>query len=250
VGYSRSTDGGDVASLTDEAIDRIQQMISSGKLLPGQRLPSEKQLSEELGLSRNSLREAVKALELIRVLDVRRGDGTYVTSLEPSLLLEAVTFVTDLHTDDSLLGLLEARRVLEPASAELAAARATSEQIDALEVLAHEMGRLGEEELVAHDLAFHSAIAECAGNPYLKGLIDALSGKTVRVRMWRALTQEGAVRHTLDEHEAIVEAIRRRDPQLAHALVLAHIEGVERWLRRSIGTAARPVDAEDASADG
>ncbi len=65
-----------MASLTDDAIARIQQMIVSGELQPGQRLPPEKELSESLGLSRNSLREAVKALELIRVLDVRRGDGT------------------------------------------------------------------------------------------------------------------------------------------------------------------------------
>lgn len=224
-----------MASLTDEAIARIRQMIARGQLLPGQRLPPEKQLSEELGLSRNSLREAVKALELIRVLDVRRGDGTYVTSLEPALLLEAVSFVIDLHDDASLLELLEARRVLEPASAMFAAARATPAQLDGLERIARAVDEQTDvEELVAHDLEFHSAIAELGGNQYLRGLIDALSDKTVRVRVWRALTQDGAVRRTLDEHAAIVAALRRRDPQLAHGLVLAHVEGVERWLRRSM----------------
>ncbi|MEG8035084.1 GntR family transcriptional regulator [Sphingomonas sp. LR61] len=115
-----------MASLTDDAIARIQQMIVSGELQPGQRLPPEKELSESLGLSRNSLREAVKALELIRVLDVRRGDGTYVTSLEPGVLLEAVSFVVDMHHDRSLVDLLEVRRILEPASAVLATARASS----------------------------------------------------------------------------------------------------------------------------
>ena len=90
------------------------------------------------------------------------------------------------------------------------------------------------EDLVAHDLQFHSTIAQIGGNQYLSGLLDALSSKTVRVRVWRGLTQNGSVQRTLDEHAAIVEAIRRRDPQLVQSLVVAHVEGVERWLRRSL----------------
>ncbi|MFC4242128.1 FadR/GntR family transcriptional regulator [Gryllotalpicola reticulitermitis] len=220
-------------SLTDDAIARIRAMILSGQLQPGQRLPPEKPLSEALGLSRNSLREAVKALELIRVLDVRRGDGTYVTSLEPALLLEAVSFVTDLHHDRSLYELLEVRRILEPASALIATARASDAEIEGLAARAGAASeQTGVEDLVAADLDFHAAIARLAGNEYLLGLIEALSSKTVRVRVWRALTQDGAARRTLDEHAAIVDAIRQRDPQLAHARVLAHIDGVEQWVRR------------------
>src|SRR3954464_11768538 len=79
---------GDMA-LTDEAIEKIRAMITSGELRPGDRLPSEPELGAQLGLSRSSLREAVKALSLINVLDVRRGDGTYVTSLDPGLLMDA-----------------------------------------------------------------------------------------------------------------------------------------------------------------
>ena len=108
-------------AVTDEAILKIKDMIVSGKLHPGDRLPPEKELSEELGLSRSSLREAVKALEVIRVLDVRRGDGTYVTSLEPALLLEAMSFVVDLHGDTSILEIFAVRRILEPAATALAA---------------------------------------------------------------------------------------------------------------------------------
>lgn len=224
-----------MASLTDDAIARIQQMIVSGELRPGQRLPPEKELSESLGLSRNSLREAVKALELIRVLDVRRGDGTYVTSLEPAVLLEAVSFVVDMHHDRSMVDLLEVRRILEPASAVLATARASEQQIDELATLMEAVDdATGVEDLVAHDLHFHSTIATIGGNQYLSGLLDALSSKTVRVRVWRGLTQNGSVQRTLDEHAAIVEAIRRRDPQLVQSLVVAHVEGVERWLRRSL----------------
>jgi DNA-binding FadR family transcriptional regulator len=88
-------------AITDEAIERIKEMIVSGQLRPGDRLPKEADLANRLGLSRNSLREAVRALSLVRVLDVRQGDGTYVTSLRPELLLDAVSFLADFHRDDS-----------------------------------------------------------------------------------------------------------------------------------------------------
>src|SRR5258705_4336154 len=108
-------------ALTDEAIEKIKAMILGGELRPGDKLPKEAELAEHLGLSRNSLREAVKALSLIRVLDVRQGDGTYVTSLRPEILLDTVGFVLDFHRDDSVLHLLEVRRILEPAATAMAA---------------------------------------------------------------------------------------------------------------------------------
>ena len=108
-------------ALTDEAIDKIKEMITSGRLRPGEKLPREADLAAELGLSRNSLREAVKALSMINVLDVRQGDGTYATSLAPSLLLEALSFIVDFHRDDTVLEFLEVRRILEPAATGLAA---------------------------------------------------------------------------------------------------------------------------------
>src|SRR6266508_4936460 len=116
-------------ALTDEAIDRIKEMIVSGELHPGDRLPREADLAERLGLSRNSLREAVRALTLIHVLDVRQGDGTYVTSLEPPLLLDAMTFVVDFHRDDTVLEFLEVRRILEPAATAMAALNMTDQQV-------------------------------------------------------------------------------------------------------------------------
>jgi GntR family transcriptional repressor for pyruvate dehydrogenase complex len=105
-------------ALTDAAIEQIRDLIRSGALPPGSRLPPENELAAQLGLSRNSMREAVKALELVRVLDVRRGDGTYVTSLEPRLLLDGLGLAVDLLQDDSILSVVEVRRLLElrPAS--------------------------------------------------------------------------------------------------------------------------------------
>jgi len=221
-------------AVTDEAIAGIKDMIVSGQLGPGDRLPPEKELSERLGLSRSSLREAVKALAVIRVLDVRRGDGTYVTSLEPRLLLEAMSFVVDLHQDDSILEIFAVRRMLEPGATALVAREGSDEQIARIAELVDELGSdPGIEDLVAHDIAFHNRIAGATGNAYLASLLESLSSRTVRARVWRGITEGGSVARTIGEHRAIVDALRRRDPELAAALMVAHVAGVEEWLRRA-----------------
>ncbi|UFU06886.1 FadR/GntR family transcriptional regulator [Ruania halotolerans] len=221
-------------AVTDTAIETIKAMIVSGELRPGQRLPPEKELSERLGLSRNSLREAVKSLELIRVLDVRRGDGTYVTSLEPRLLLEAMSFVVDLHQDDSVLEIFEVRRLLEPHAAALAAARISEAELDALAVdLDGLPAEPSVEELVDHDVRFHAAITAAGGNAYLASLLDSLTSATVRARVWRGITQERVTDRTLAEHRAILDALRRRDAEMVRAVLTVHIGGVEAWLQRA-----------------
>src|SRR2546423_13579042 len=110
-------------SLADKAIARIRELILSGDLPPGSRLPPEQQLAAELGLSRNLMREAVKALVVARVLEIRRGDGTYVTSLEPAVLLDGMGAAVELLRGDTLLELTEVRRLFEPIATGLAATR-------------------------------------------------------------------------------------------------------------------------------
>ncbi|AIY02890.1 Transcriptional regulator, GntR family [Arthrobacter sp. PAMC 25486] len=222
-------------AVTDEAITKIKDMIISGELSAGDRLPPEKELSEKLGLSRSSLREAVKALEIIRVLDVRRGDGTYVTSLEPQLLTEAMSFIVDLHQDRSILEIFEVRRILEPAAAAIAASRITAEQLAALHSTLDSVSEeTGVEALVEHDLIFHSLITAAADNAYMSSVLDSLSSSTIRARIWRGLTQEKAVDRTLSEHTAIIEALERGDAELVKSLVTVHISGVEHWLRQAL----------------
>lgn len=219
-------------AVTDEAIEKIKAMITSGELSPGDRLPPEKELSERLGLSRSSMREAVKALEVIRVLDVRRGDGTYVTSLEPHLLLEAMSFVVDLHDDSSILEIFAVRRILEPVATGMAAQLIDSEALTLLRAeIAAVDAHTEVEDLVRHDLEFHRGIVEASGNAYLASLIESLSSHTVRARVWRGLTQGGSVERTLAEHTAILDAIESGDAELAAALATVHISGVEKWLR-------------------
>ena len=222
-------------AVTDEAIDRIKEMIVSGELRPGDRLPREADLARRLGLSRNSLREAVRALSLMRVLDVRQGDGTYVTSLEPHLLLEAMSFVIDFHRDDTVLQFLEVRRILEPAATAMAAQQMPDAEIAELaKVLDALEDGASVDALVANDLEFHRRIAVGSGNPVLCSLLESLSVPTTRARIWRGLTQEGAVTRTREQHVAIYEAIAARQPDVARAWATVHIAGVEDWLRQAL----------------
>lgn len=222
-------------AVTDEAIEKIKGMIVSGALRPGDRLPKESELAADLGLSRNSLREAVRALALIRILDVRQGDGTYVTSLDPQLLLEALSFVVDFHRDDTVLEFLAVRRILEPAATAMACAHIEDAELDVLEVQLKALGAAPSvEQLVASDLEFHRGIVQAAGNSVLCSLLDGLSGPTTRARVWRGLTQEDAVSRTLHEHRMILAALRDRDAEAARSWATVHIASVEQWLRSTL----------------
>lgn len=225
--------------VTDEAIEKIKEMIVSGELGPGARLPREADLAERLGLSRNSLREAVKALSLVRVLDVRQGDGTYVTSLAPDVLADVMSFVIDFHRDDSVLEFLEVRRILEPAATAMAAVAMSDRDIDALRAVLIGLDPEPDlDALVANDLEFHRRVAAGSGNGVLRSLIDGLSGPRLRARIWRGLTQESAVARTVEQHTAICDAIAERQPELARSWATIHIAGVEQWLRRALAVPA------------
>ena len=230
-------------AVTDEAIVKIQELIRSGGLKPGDRLPPEKELSNSLGLSRNSLREAVKALEMINVLDVRRGDGTYVTNLQPRSAADAMSFVLELYQDETILELLEVRRILEAAAGAKAGALISGEQIESLQVMLEEVGEDSDvDELVAHDITFHHTIAAIAGNEFLLSLMDVVASRTSRVRVWRGITQAGAIERTLGEHRGIVSALALHDPALVAARLTAHISGVEDWVHRAIDS--QPHDTQ------
>lgn len=222
-------------AVTDEAILKIKEMIISGRVRPGEKLPREADLAAELGLSRASLREAVRALSLVNVLDVRQGDGTYATSLEPSLLLEALSFIVDFHRDDSVLEFLEARRVIEPAATAMAAVRMPAADAAALgDVLDAVTVDSPPDDFVATDLEFHRRIAIGSGNSVVASLTDTMSLPTARARVWRAMTEPRVLERTMSEHRAIHQAIVNRDPDLARAWATTHISAVEAWLRATL----------------
>jgi DNA-binding FadR family transcriptional regulator len=223
------------APLTDQAIAKIKALIVSGEFTAGARLPKEQELAARLGLSRNSLREAVRALTMIGVLEPRVGDGTYVTSLEPELLLTGMGFVSDLLAGSTLLEVHQVRRIMEPVATGLSATRLTDEDFEALEACLEQMETAETmQAFIDSDTEFHRIIVMAAGNATLASLIQGLSGGMLRARLWRTIAEEGAVEITKKRHIDIYEALRARDPELASAADLIHLSDGERWLRRVI----------------
>jgi GntR family transcriptional repressor for pyruvate dehydrogenase complex len=227
------------APMTERAIARIRQLIMDGQLTPGSRLPPEHELAALVGSSRNTTREAVRALVTARVLDVRRGDGTFVTSLRPELLLDGIGMAVDLMPDESHLELFEVRRVLEPAASELAAQRIDAEGVAVLRRQLELMRQTTDdpEQFVRHDAVFHEVVAGAAGNATMAALLSGISSRTLRTRI-RRMIDEDVVRRTLDEHTAILDAIAARDPVLARAAATMHIATTEASLRRRLAAQA------------
>ncbi|MFD1933351.1 MULTISPECIES: FadR/GntR family transcriptional regulator [Nonomuraea] len=236
-------------SLTDKAITRIREMILSGELPAGSKLPPEPQLAAELGLSRNLMREAVRALVVARVLEIRRGDGTYVTSLDPALLFEGLGAAVELLHGDTLLELTEVRRLFEPIATGLAASRITASELVVVEshLIAMREASDDVELLNQHDAAFHQAVASATGNTTLATLLDGISGRTLRARIWRGMVDDAAAGRTLYEHEAIYAALAAGDAPLAQAAALMHVSTTEQWLREHLrGDSEARADLKEA----
>ena len=226
-----------MAELTEMAIDKIRALIIRGELPPGARLPPEQELASQLGSSRNTTREAVRALVTARVLDVRRGDGTYVTSLRPELLLEGIAFAVELMRDENALELTELRKALEPAATELAARRIDEAGLAQvrhhLRLMRDSAGDV--EKLVTHDADFHAAVATATGNPAMASVLRGISSRTMRGRVWHGILEEDAIQRTVAQHEMIYDALVARDPALAHAAALVHVSTTESFVRRVLG---------------
>jgi GntR family transcriptional repressor for pyruvate dehydrogenase complex len=220
-------------SLTDKAMTRLRELIQSGELSPGSKLPPEQQLAADLGVGRNIMREAVSALVAARVLEVRRGNGTFVTSLEPRLLLEAIGGAVELLQADNMLELTEVRRLFEPAATGLAATRISPRQLAVVKGHLDAMRKAAEdvELLNQHDAAFHRAVIAATGNETLSTLLEGISSKTLRARVWRGLVDTDAAGRTLMEHEAIYIALVEGDAIRAQAAALMHVTTTETWLR-------------------
>lgn len=231
-------DATETRSQTDVVVDGIKAMITSGRLGPGSRLPIEKNLAVELNVSRGSLREGVRALALMGVLETRQGDGTYVTSLDASLLLAPMSFLVDLNGDADASHLQAVRRVLETEAAGRAALKIEQEALDraaeileAVEPIIESSTEEGFERFIGADIEFHRVIAGASGNPALEALIEVLATRTVRSRLWRAISEKGALPATHREHLAILHALRQHDPEAARLRMGTHLLAVQDFLR-------------------
>jgi GntR family transcriptional repressor for pyruvate dehydrogenase complex len=214
-------------AVPQQIVSRLLDLIQQRHLGAGDRLPAERELAATMGVSRSSLREALRALTVLGVTDMRHGTGTYVSSLEPDLLVRPLSFVLSL-SDGGFDQLFEARRVVEPAMAALAAKRLDDATADRLEELAATAaGAVDDEEafLVA-DLELHDTIRVAAGNAILGRFMESIAALGLASRKATNPSRRVRVQST-EDHRTIVDALRRRDPEAAAAAMLSHLENVE-----------------------
>jgi GntR family transcriptional regulator, transcriptional repressor for pyruvate dehydrogenase complex len=215
----------------ERVIRRLVELIESGTLVPGEKLPGERDLSDQLQVSRGTVREAVQFVQALGLVEIRHGAGTFVRASTGPHELQAEWRQWTLRHADRVHDLLEVRTALEPFAAELAAARIEGEQLSAMAEALRQMEAAVERSdttaLVQADAAFHHAFCLAAGNAALLELADAMGQQLLRER--------GAVfglpdrpARSLVEHREIYEAIRSGDGERARESVIAHLASVER----------------------
>lgn len=210
----------------EDIVAQIKELIAGAKLRPGDQLPSERELSELFQVSRASVREAIRALESMRLVEIRQGEGTYIASSVETLLTSVAAALAQQR--DPLTPVFEARKILEPATAALAAERATPEEVAELEaILADQEKQIAEGETgVETDTRFHSTLAVAAKNDVLLRLNEAIVDSLRETRV-RSLRSQGRPARSLAGHREILEAIRHKDPAKAREAMLQHLETIE-----------------------
>lgn len=218
---------------TDAALAGLRELLTDGSLGSGDRLPSEPELSGRLGVSRGSLREAVRTLVALGVLEVRHGDGTYVTPMRPGTMLSSFAWAVDLVPMEGVLELFEIRRVLEAHAAALAAARMSDDALDSLGGLLERMRATEDLDVLATmDVEFHQQVNDTCGNQTLAEIVRTFHLRGGRLDMYRLLPAGVARDVSWLGHQAIYEALRRRDAAGAAAAAAAHTQQTEAWIRQ------------------
>jgi GntR family transcriptional repressor for pyruvate dehydrogenase complex len=219
-------------SAVDDAFHGLRRMISTGRLVAGQKFPPEGELCRELEVSRGSLREAVRMLSALGVVESRHGSGVYVSALRPEELIGSLALTVDLLPLSGLLEMYEVRRVLEAHVTSQAAARGDAELASTLTHLCAAMEATTDVEVSAGlDADFHSTIARAGGSPTLVALLDVLRTRSRSYQMFGMPDGPTILRTSNAAHRAIAGAIADRDPATAAAAAGAHVAQTEAWLR-------------------
>lgn len=215
------------SSVALDVVDQVKQMIITGDLAPHQRLPTERELASMLDVSRPTVRESIRALVALNIVEPVQGSGTYVTSLSPDLLAEPMDFILAL-TPDLLPRLLEARSVIEAGLARLAAERAEAASLVVLADLVRRHHENVDDMKVAMELdfEFHAEVSRAAHSPVLSALLSSISamGRVSRARTGRDFELR---KLTNDDHGRVLEALVARDPDAAEAAMVEHLNRVK-----------------------
>ena len=227
--------------LYEEIVEQIKQLIADGKLKPGDKLLAERDLAERFQVSRASVREAIRTLEMLGIIDIRPGEGTFVRGTDSDDIIRPLAMFLAVERN-SLLDMFEMRRIFETATASLAAERATQEELDqigALLVCMQERLNVQDSEKgEEYDAAFHYAVAEATHNSLLIKLFKTVSeefskaNSVARRQLYHDNIQNA--QKIIDQHSEIFTAIRARSPQAASEAMLAHLTFAEGELRKWI----------------
>jgi GntR family transcriptional regulator, transcriptional repressor for pyruvate dehydrogenase complex len=221
-----------------EVTRRLLEFLLSGDVTPGQRIPSERQLAEALSTGRSTVREAIKSLSLLGLLDQRVGDGTYMSGSTSDLLPQVIEWGL-LLGERRLEDLLEARQFLEVQLTGWAAERRSNSQLNALREIVAEMRAAGDDfdRYVAADTRFHLQLAEASDNTVLAQVLTSVQAL---LHAWasRVIHTAGETATSLAMHEPILRAVEDRDVEAARAAMLAHMVRATRRLRESIPSSA------------
>lgn len=213
----------------EQVAEQIQDMVVNGKLQRGDKLPSERQLAEELQVSRTSIREALRALQIIGLIEVRQGEGSYINqSFEKSLFQPlSIMFMLQNSKPEEII---ELRRIIEVEAAYLAAKRADDEEIEHLRGLIEKLKDLkdlnNEEASVAVDKEFHYTIAKASKNKLLVNVLNVISelmDKFIKEARGMILVDEKNKEVLVQQHEAIFKGLENRDPKAAGSAMQIHI---------------------------
>jgi GntR family transcriptional regulator, transcriptional repressor for pyruvate dehydrogenase complex len=210
-----------------EGVARQIERLILKKLQPGDKLPSERELAETIGVSRSSIRDAIRSLELMGMVEPRQGAGTIVREISSDSLVNPLA--NALKRKEELIGeLLDFRKMLEPPLAARAATRASSDEISEMqEILERQEQKLrGGDSTIAEDSEFHYAIALASGNSVVLKVLDTLMDLLRDLRK-RSLQVEGRQQKSLAGHRRILLAIERHDARAARAAMWQHIKEIE-----------------------
>jgi len=228
--------------LFEEIAEQIQQLITGGELKPGDKLLSERELADRLQVSRVSVREAIRSLEMLGFIEIRHGEGTFIRDTNADEVIRPLAVFLAMERN-SLLDMFEVRRIFETATSALAAERATDDEVDHIGMLLEKMKdkiRQGDSEGgEAYDAAYHYAVAEATHNSLLIKLLRTVHeewSKAVSAGSQQLLgdSEENAQR-IINQHTRVYEAIKAHDPDTASQAMLEHVTFAEREIRKRLG---------------
>jgi GntR family transcriptional regulator, transcriptional repressor for pyruvate dehydrogenase complex len=204
-------------------VTRIRALIEGGDVRSGDRLPPERDLARQLGVSRPSVRSGLKSLAAMGVVQIRQGAGTFITGGPPVLGSEPLSFLAALH-GFTRSQMFEARLVLEVAVAGLAAERAAPEKVMAIsdETTGMFASLDAPSAFLEHDIRFHQAVAAASDNPILASVVEMVSKMFYELRR-RSIGEAKDLKQAADEHRAIYQAIRARDATRAREAMASHL---------------------------